>query len=43
MVTGVAVVNCCRVKDGNGRFGLGEVEERVIWKEYFQDLYDIDT
>ena len=36
-------VKCSRIKDGNGRLVLGEDEVRRIWKEYFEDLYDIDT
>ena len=35
--------NCSRIKDGNGRPILEEEEVRRIWKEYFEDLYDIDT
>ena len=34
--------NCSRIKDGNGRLTL-EVEMQRIWKEYFEDLYSIDT
>ena len=37
------VENYSRIKDGNGRLALEEVEVRRIWKEYFEDLYDIDT
>ena len=32
--------NWSRIKDGNGRLALEEVEVRRIWKEYF---YYIDT
>ena len=32
-----------RIKDGNGRLGRGDDEVRRIWKEYFEDLYNIDT
>ena len=32
-----------RIKDRKGRLGLEEVEVRRIWKEYFEDLYDIVT
>ena len=32
-----------RIKDGNGRLVLEEVEVRRIWKKYFDDLYNIDT
>ena len=32
-----------RIKDGNGRLAQGEDEARKIWKEYFEDLYNIDT
>ena len=27
----------------NGSLSLGEDEIRRVWKEYFEDLYDIDT
>ena len=29
------------MKDGNGRLAQGEDEVRKIWKEYFEDLYNI--
>ena len=35
--------SCSRIKDGNGRLGQGEDKVRKIWKEYFEDLYNIDT
>ena len=35
--------NSNTIKDGNGRLALEEVEVRRIWKEYFEDLYNIDT
>ena len=35
--------NSNRIKDGNGRLALGEDEVPKIWKEYFEDLYNIDT
>ena len=35
--------NCNRIKAGNGRLAQGEDEVRKIWKEYFEDLYNIDT
>ena len=31
------------MKDGNGRLAQGEDEVQNIWKEYFEDLYNIDT
>ena len=34
---------CSRVKDGNGRVAQGEDAVKKIWKEYFEDLYNIDT
>ena len=34
--------SCSRIKDGNGRLVQGEDEVRWIWKEYFEDLYNID-
>ena len=33
--------NSNRIKDGNGRVVLEEIEVRRIWKEYFEDLYKI--
>ena len=35
--------NYSRIMDGNGRLGLEEVEIRRIWKEYFEDLHNVDT
>ena len=35
--------SCSRVKDGNGRLAQGEDGARKIWKEYFEDLYNIDA
>ena len=35
--------SCSRIKEGNVRWVQGEDEVRKIWKEYFEDLYDIDT
>ena len=40
---GQKVENSNRIKDGNGRLVLEEAEVRRIWKEYYEDLYDIDT
>ena len=40
---GVKVESCSRVKEGNGRLAQGEDETRNIWKEYFEDLYNLDT
>ena len=31
------------IKDRNGRLAQGEDEVRKIFKEYFQDLYSVDT
>ena len=38
---GGKVENCRRIKDGNG--GLAQAEDKVqrIWKEYFEDMYNI--
>ena len=30
-------------QNGNRRLAQGDGEVRRIWKEYFEDLYDIDT
>ena len=35
--------NCSRIKDGNEKLRLEKFEVRRIWKEYFEDLYNIDT
>ena len=35
--------NSNRIKDGNGRLVLEEAEVRRMWKEYYEDLYNIDT
>ena len=35
--------SCRRIKDGNERLAQREDEVRRIWKEYFEDLYDIDN
>ena len=40
---GRKVESCSRVKDGNGRLAHGEDEVRKIWKEHFEDIYNIDT
>ena len=40
---GRKVKSCSRIKDGNGRLAQGVDEVREIWKEYFEDLYIIDT
>ena len=37
------VESCSRIKDGNGGLALGEDEVRRIWKDYFEDLYNIET
>ena len=37
------VESCSRIKDGNERLAQGRDEVRRIWKEYFEDLYNIDT
>ena len=40
---GGKVENSNRIKDGNGRLVLEDVEVRRICKEYYEDLYNIDT
>ena len=35
--------SCSRKKDEYGRLAPGEVKVQRIWKEYFEDLYNIDT
>ena len=42
-VKGGKVKSCSRIKDGNGTLALEEDEVRMIWKGYFDDLYNIDT
>ena len=34
--------SCSRVKDGSGRLVQWEDEGRKFWKEYFEDLHNID-
>ena len=41
-VKGGKMESCSRIKDGNGRLAQGEDEVRMIWNEYFEDLYNID-
>ena len=40
---GRKVQNSNRIKNGNGRLVLEEAEVRRIWKDYYEDLYNIDT
>ena len=40
---GRKVENFNRIKDVNGSLVLEEAEVRRIWKEYYEDLYNIDT
>ena len=40
---GGKVENSNRIKDVNGRLVLEEAEVRRIWKEYYEDLCNIDT
>ena len=35
--------SCNEIKDGNGRLALEEIIVQSIWKDYFEDLYNIDT
>ena len=37
------MVRCSRIKAGNERLEQGEEEVGSIWKEYFENLYNIDT
>ena len=38
---GGKVESCNRIKSGNGRLVQGEDEMRRIWKEHFEDLYNL--
>ena len=40
---GGKVESCSRKKDRNWRLVQGENEVQKMWKEYFEDLYNIDT
>ena len=40
---GGKVESCCRIKDRNGRLAQGEDKVQRIWKDYFEDLYTIET
>ena len=42
-VNGGKVDSFSKIKDGNGRLTLGKDEVRRIWKDYFKDIYNIDT
>ena len=42
-MNGRKVENSNRMKDGNRRFALEEVEVQSIWKDYIQNLYYTDT
>ena len=35
--------SCTKIKDVMGRLAQEEGEVRKIWKEYFENLYNIDT
>ena len=37
------VESCSRIKDGNERLAQGKHEAQRTWKEYFKDMYNIDT
>ena len=37
------VKSCSRIKDRNRRLALEDDEVQRIWKDYFQDLYNINT
>ena len=37
------VDGCSTMKDRNGRLTLGGDEVRRVWKDYFDDLYNIGT
>ena len=39
---GEKLESCNRIKDGNWKLVLEEVEARKIGKEYFEDIYNID-
>ena len=42
-VKGIKVENSNRIKDRNGRLAQRDDKVRRNWKEYFEDLYNIDT
>ena len=42
-VIGGKLENYSRIKDGNGGLALEEVEVCRNWKEYFEDLCNVDT
>ena len=37
------VESCSRIRDENGRLALGEDEVQRTWKDYFEDLDNINT
>ena len=40
---GGKVESCSKIKDGNGRLAQGDDDIQIIWKENFEDLYNIDN
>ena len=40
---GRKVESCSRIKDRNGKLVQGKDEVRRIWREYFEDLYNINN
>ena len=43
LANGGKVENSNRIKDRNGWMALEEGELRRIWKEYYEDMYNIDS
>ena len=35
--------SCSKIKDRNRRLAYGDDEIQRVWKEYFEDLHNIDT
>ena len=40
---GGKVKSCSRIKGGNGSLAQGEDEVQMCWKNYFEDLHNIDS
>ena len=41
-VKGRKLESSSKIEDGNGRLAQGEDEMQKIWKDYFEDLYNIN-
>ena len=42
-MNGGKVDSCSRIKDGNGWLKFEMYDVKRIWKDYFEDLYNMET